>query len=277
MRTALSAREEGSGVWLASAVASFVVCSLLFVAGPMVVARLLKPYATMTYRNAKDRDSSGCRYFSFVHALVVTALNFYILLATDTFDDSPSNKDPVPLMWRYSLLSRVSLGISLGYFLLDALLVAWYMPAMGGMEMETHHIAAFLSVFVTVWYREVHMYTLILLATECTTPFINFRWLLEKMNWKHTVWYKMNGIALVLSWILVRIVMFVFFFVHLYHRRDQLWRLHWPVGVAILTVPPLLSALNLLWFSKIARGALKLFFGAQSGKVSQPIPAGKAE
>lgn len=42
---------------LGAAVASFVVCSLLFVAGPMVVARLLKPYATMTYRNAKDRDS----------------------------------------------------------------------------------------------------------------------------------------------------------------------------------------------------------------------------
>jgi len=56
---------------------------------------------------------------------------------------------------------------------------------MGGMEMETHHIAAFLSVFVTVWYREVHMYTLILLATECTTPFINFRWLLEKMVGLH--------------------------------------------------------------------------------------------
>jgi hypothetical protein len=52
---------------------------------------------------------------------------------------------------------------------------------MGGWEMVTHHIAAFLSVFVTVWYSEVHMYTLILLATECTTPFINFRWLLEKM------------------------------------------------------------------------------------------------
>jgi len=52
---------------------------------------------------------------------------------------------------------------------------------MGGVEMVTHHIAAFISVFVTVWYREVHMYTLILLATECTTPVINFRWLLEKM------------------------------------------------------------------------------------------------
>ncbi len=35
---------------------------------------------------------SGCRYFSFVHALVVSALNFYILAATDTFNDSPSSK-----------------------------------------------------------------------------------------------------------------------------------------------------------------------------------------
>ncbi len=49
---------------------------------------------------------------------------------------------------------------------------------MGGAEMVIHYIAAFISVFVTVWYREVHMYTLILLATECTTPFINLRWLL---------------------------------------------------------------------------------------------------
>jgi len=42
--------------------------------------------------NSTSGCDSGCRYFSFVHALVVTALNFYILLATDTFDDSPSNK-----------------------------------------------------------------------------------------------------------------------------------------------------------------------------------------
>lgn len=52
---------------------------------------------------------------------------------------------------------------------------------MGGWEMVTHHIAAFVSVFVTAFYREAHPYTLALLSTECTTPFINIRWLLEKM------------------------------------------------------------------------------------------------
>jgi len=43
------------------------------------------------------------------------------------------------------------------------------------------------------------------------------------------------------------------------------------VGVAILTVPPLLSVLNLLWFSKIARGTLKLFFGPKGSKVTSRL------
>lgn len=47
--------------------------------------------------------------------------------------------------------------------------------------MVTHHLAASVSVFVSAYYREAHPYTLALLSTECTTPFINFRWLLEKM------------------------------------------------------------------------------------------------
>ena len=47
--------------------------------------------------------------------------------------------------------------------------------------MVTHHISAVISVLVTAWYGEAHMYTLSLLSTECTTPFINLRWLLEKM------------------------------------------------------------------------------------------------
>lgn len=43
--------------------------------------------------------------------------------------------------------------------------------------------------------------------------------------------------------------------------RAELWQIHWPVGIPLLVVPPLLSFLNLLWFSKIGRGAVKLFFG----------------
>lgn len=52
---------------------------------------------------------------------------------------------------------------------------------MGGVEMLAHHVAAFVSVAATLFCGEAHMYTLALLATEWTTPFINFRWLLEKL------------------------------------------------------------------------------------------------
>lgn len=45
--------------------------------------------------------------------------------------------------------------------------------------------------------------------------------------------------------------------------RAELWQIHWPVGIPLLVVPPLLSVLNLLWFSKIARGAVKLFFSRE--------------
>lgn len=40
-------------------------------------------------------------------------------------------QDPTPLIWKVSRLSQTSLGISLGYLLLDAMLVAWYLPAVG--------------------------------------------------------------------------------------------------------------------------------------------------
>ena len=52
---------------------------------------------------------------------------------------------------------------------------------MGGPEMIVHHVAAFLSVGLASWTKQAHMYTLLLLSTEMTTPFINARWILDQM------------------------------------------------------------------------------------------------
>ena len=56
--------------------------------------RLFSSASLYPWTNPSDTmtSCSGCRYFSFIHAVVVTSLNFYILLATKTFDDSPSSK-----------------------------------------------------------------------------------------------------------------------------------------------------------------------------------------
>lgn len=50
---------------------------------------------------------SGGRYVAFVHAVTAAALNTYILMATDTFDDSAANS--VSLDGRHSSVSAIAL------------------------------------------------------------------------------------------------------------------------------------------------------------------------
>lgn len=52
---------------------------------------------------------------------------------------------------------------------------------MGGPEMLIHHIAAFLSVALASITGQAHLYTLLLLSTELTTPFVNARWVFDQM------------------------------------------------------------------------------------------------
>ena len=52
---------------------------------------------------------------------------------------------------------------------------------MGGPEMLTHHIAAFLSVALASFTGQAHLYTLLLLSTELTTPFVNARWFYDQL------------------------------------------------------------------------------------------------
>ena len=52
---------------------------------------------------------------------------------------------------------------------------------MGGPEMLIHHIAAFLSVALASATGQAHLYTLLLLSTELTTPFVNARWVFDHM------------------------------------------------------------------------------------------------
>lgn len=50
--------------------------------------------------------------------------------------------------------------------------------------MLTHHIAAFLSVALASFTGQAHLYTLLLLSTELTTPFVNARWYFDQLvNW----------------------------------------------------------------------------------------------
>lgn len=51
---------------------------------------------------------------------------------------------------------------------------------LGGPEMVIHHTAALASAFTAARLGQGHLYTLLLLFTECTTPFLNARWYLVR-------------------------------------------------------------------------------------------------
>ncbi len=51
---------------------------------------------------------------------------------------------------------------------------------MGGTAMVVHHIGSLACVLSAAWWGEGHCMTLWMLSTEFTTPFIAFRYLLDK-------------------------------------------------------------------------------------------------
>lgn len=68
----------------------------------------------------------------------------------------------------------------MGYFLADMILMK--MTNLVSKPMLVHHAAGVGSLVAALWSGQCHLYGLLLLSTEITTPFICMRWLLEKAN-----------------------------------------------------------------------------------------------
>ncbi len=80
-------------------------------------------------------------------------------------------------------------------------------------------------------------------------------------GWRSARIYKVNGICLFVSWLFARIILFVWFFKHMWDHRTDIADLRTDVQCLVLTVPPLLFILNVLWFGKIVKGLVKLLRG----------------
>lgn len=237
-----------------------LVFYVLFKLSPYFSNASTRTYSTLNARDKIDWDS---RVSSTLHAMAISALAAYLILWSDTFADKSSVSEPwkdAPLK-RHTQISSAALGLSVGYFILDIALIVRHFPWMGGPEMLTHHIAAFLSVALASFTGQAHLYTLLLLSTELTTPFVNARWYFDQLGWRSAPIYTVNGVCLFATWLLARIVLFLWFFKHMWEHRSDISDLRTDVMVLILTVPPLLFVLNVFWFGKIVRGLVKLLKG----------------
>jgi hypothetical protein len=80
-----------------------------------------------------------------------------------------SSSSSLPLVLRVSPVSFAIIGISFGYFVMDGLLLSAH-PEMATREMAVHHAVALLSLVVAAQVSAMHVYLMLVLLTELTTP-----------------------------------------------------------------------------------------------------------
>ncbi|XP_015949395.1 uncharacterized protein LOC107474271 isoform X2 [Arachis duranensis] len=219
----------------------------------------------MRYGKLSDKQKIewNNRGFSTVHAIFASVVSFYLLMRSDLFSDDSREE---LIVHRSSTFSNSVLGISVGYFLTDLAMILWYYPALGGIEYILHHGLSLFSIIQALLSGQAQIYILMVLFTESTTPFVNLRWHLDVAGLKSSKLYIWNGVALFFGWLIARIILFIFFFLHMYNHFDEVKQI-FPLGYySVLTVPATLAMMNVYWFWKIARGMVKTLAKAKAKK-----------
>ncbi|XP_073291655.1 uncharacterized protein [Primulina huaijiensis] len=245
--------------WLSSVFVGILMCKIVYELTGVVSGIFINGYPKLDNNQKLEWNNRG---FSTFHAIVVAAGSLYLLAVSDLFVDTQNEL----MINRTSNLSDTIMGVSIGYFLSDLAMIFFYFPTLGGMEYVVHHGLSMYSIIQSLLSGQAQIYILMVLFTESTTPFVNLRWYLDVAGLKNSKLYTYNGIALFFGWLVARIILFVYFFYHMFMHFDQVKKV-FPVGFySLLTVPPVLTMMNLFWFWKIARGLVKTLNKARHSK-----------
>ncbi|CAN6468466.1 unnamed protein product [Victoria cruziana] len=238
-------------LWLSSVFGGILICVIVYHITGAISSMCFKVYSKLHSAQKVEWNNRG---FSTVHAFIVAVAASHLLLFSDLFKEDLGKGKIVD---RRSTYSNTTFGISIGYFLSDLAMILWHYPALGGKEYILHHGLSLYSIILALVSGQAHMYILIVLFSEITTPFVNLRWYLDVSGEKKSKLYVYNGFALFFGWLGARIVLFIFLFKHMYDHFDQV-KTVFPLGFyGLLTVPPLLALMNIFWFWKIVKGLIK--------------------
>ncbi|CAL9782455.1 unnamed protein product [Musa acuminata subsp. burmannicoides] len=233
-------------LWLISVFSGIISCKFVYEVTHKISLVYINGYSKLSKLEKIVWNNPG---FSTFHALVAAALSFYLIVVSDLFKNDLVN--------RKSLLSDLIFGISLGYFLSDLAMILWLFPSLGGKEYVSHHGLSMCSIFLCPIRGKAHLYILMVLFTEATTPFVNLRWYLDLSGQKSSNTYIYNGVALFLGWLVARILLFIYFFTHMYLHFDQVKTIFPLRFYSLPTVPSMMVVMNVLWFRKIFKGMVK--------------------
>ncbi|KAF2575166.1 hypothetical protein F2Q70_00003307 [Brassica cretica] len=146
------------------------------------------------------------RGFSTFHAVFVSVASIYLLVISDQFDENVHGDSVVNST---TSLSEAVMGISLGYFIADLTMIFWHFPTLGGIEYVFHHCLSMFSIILSVTSGQAQFYIFIVLLY------------LDTSGQKCSKAYTLNGIALFLGWLVARILVYIYYFVHMYFHFHQ--------------------------------------------------------
>lgn len=176
----------------------------------------------------------------------------------------------------------------------DTIGACYHNRAWPGWQANLIHHGTAITIFLLLLVVELgHSLGIAAILLEVTTPFVNARWFLDKCGLKSSTLYMANGLAMTLLWLIVRVLGGAGIGVSIAYQWHEVpcsldprcpapgavcSRRCARVGAAqIAQISPAKQAafavayvlgygLQLFWFSKIAKGALKVFTGPASKK-----------
>lgn len=231
---------------------SAVVCFLIYFLSHYLFNYFL---FTSTYKklsNAGKKEWNE-RFLSTLHAIVSTTLVIYCY--SSTWPKPWSN-----LFDYHEKLYVITLSISAGYMFSDFFLTIYVGDEQSGLFLALlHHIIGFIAFAESSIASEAQVIVLFYVATEASTPFVNFRWNLHEAGLKDHPIYLVNGLIMMFVFFLFRILPLPLMYYLGLQQWNKLTSQSFPVFMSTIILTSLINSLNLFWFYKMIQGALKAF------------------
>eukprot|EP00042_Codosiga_hollandica_P055399 m.774448 g.774448 ORF g.774448 m.774448 type:complete len:287 (+) comp59105_c0_seq6:1-861(+) len=206
-----------------------------------------------------DQITIASYLVSTTHAVIVAYGSVYAVYLAD-----------IPLTQTYfarNVLMDVYLGFSIGYFWYDFSLLHVFHSILWEPPVFLHHAICAIVFPLTFVFFGVYLPSF-MLVMEASTPFVNLRWILSNLGLKSSRLYTINGITMVIVFILVRPVLFCYFYYRLYVSTETI-RDQNPFFIATVTISLSAgAALNYYWSYKMVSGILSVL-GKKDRKIEK--------
>jgi hypothetical protein len=112
------------------------LCKMAYDLTHVLSSYYFKCYPSLTKIQRIEWNNRG---MSSAHAVYITSVSIYLVFFNNMFADQLDG----PVTLRYSNFSTFTLGVSVGYFIVDLVLMFWLYPSLGGKEFVcTNHMTS---------------------------------------------------------------------------------------------------------------------------------------